>query len=192
MRGEKMTNAPFSSTDWGSPPHARGKDPIRECSLAQTGITPACAGKSQAAHRWRNAARDHPRMRGEKTKIEQDEQQVLGSPPHARGKVYPQASSIFQAGITPACAGKRRDQWGWFCGLWDHPRMRGEKRVRRGGRALFLGSPPHARGKVANFLGVILDLGITPACAGKSSALVPPGRAVGDHPRMRGEKLRMA
>ena len=68
MRGEKGTALGARPTRTGSPPHARGKGQCLIQSSQENRITPACAGKSvcQAAHVLK--LRDHPRMRGEKTK----------------------------------------------------------------------------------------------------------------------------
>ena len=66
MRGERLRFASRSPRFRGSPPHARGKEAAH--GLADDGerITPACAGKSPAGACAKGAARDHPRMRGEK------------------------------------------------------------------------------------------------------------------------------
>ena len=72
---------------------------------------------------------------------------------------------------------------------WDHPRMRGEKKGVQVKRTDEQGSPPHARGKVNGRLLSAVALGITPACAGKSSSRLQTRFPVWDHPRMRGEKL---
>ena len=66
--------------------------------------------------------------------------------------------------------------------------MRGEKCPRACGRLARIGSPPHARGKVINLVVVVVDLGITPACAGKRSKATLLCFCIQDHPRMRGEK----
>ena len=52
-----------------------------------------------------------------------------------------------------------------------------------------LGSPPRVRGKVEDPYDQSRKIGITPACAGKSSHLAIHDAAVGDHPRVCGEKL---
>ena len=50
------------------------------------------------------------------------------------------------------------------------------------------GSPPHARRKVLWHFNVSVCPGITPACAGKSTAILAIWCSTRDHPRMRGEK----
>ena len=92
--------------------------------------------------------------------------------------------------ITPACAGKTSWGHGGGAGGRDHPRMRGEddytKPFRKGGR----GSPPHARGRPANYDLLMQVGGITPACAGKTPAESDVAAFRADHPRMRGEDCR--
>ena len=50
------------------------------------------------------------------------------------------------------------------------------------------GSPPRMRGKEVGVSGDGLQLGITPACAGKSPFLQQDKTPNWDHPRMCGEK----
>ena len=46
--GEKSLPSFFSSVNWGSPPHMRGKGYREQVQAIWNGITPAHAGKSQA------------------------------------------------------------------------------------------------------------------------------------------------
>ena len=66
--------------------------------------------------------------------------------------------------------------------------MRGEKSVTPILSPSILGSPPHARGKANCQDFFKSNLGITPACAGKSGRMAKDRKRDGDHPRMRGEK----
>ena len=72
-----------------------------------TGITPACAGKSKKTTLPTLPCGDHPRLRGEKPVGRGLLPCKMGSPPLARGKVAFVASAMALLGITPACAGKR-------------------------------------------------------------------------------------
>ena len=210
MRGEKIPWNVFDLTFPGSPPHARGKDPLNWLDSDFDGITPACAGKRPSRRWWQRVPWDHPRMRGEKQPSGQMPRSGLGSPPHARGKVKVRVDVRASAGITPACAGKSHSGRGHRGGFQDHPRMRGEKNFERVRGFSGGGSPPHARGK-AGLVKAAVNIGrITPACAGKSGIVFPikdngkgsPPHARGkawffqrhhgshqDHPRMRGEKI---
>ena len=168
MRGEK-TLASVSGGSWlGSPPHARGKELSIGLYSKFIGITPACAGKSAIHYICSMDTKDHPRMRGEKLIRSNNQSTTWGSPPHARGKGLALVQAGHIVGITPACAGKSVHILRLLETGGDHPRMRGEKRPSSGRCRRSWGSPPHARGKVELEMMCNYDLGITPACAGKS------------------------
>ena len=92
-------------------------------------------------------------------------------------------------GITPAHAGKSLVPLFQNSRQWDHPRTRGEKLLGSELFVLYIGSPPHTRGKGKEQPGRADDPGITPAHAGKSRVVRPSGSPPRDHPRTRGEKL---
>ena len=117
-------------------------------------------------------------MCGEKCDGMQEMAGLSGSPPHVRGKVDVTVVILRRDRITPACAGKRSTLRAVDAFIRDHPRMCGEKRPFRPSTRRVSGSPPHVRGKVAFAGECSLELGITPACAGKrlkrSRSTVPP------------------
>ena len=51
----------------------------------------------------------------------------------------------------------------------------------------FAGSPPHVRGKHLVFAKITRNVGITPACAGKTETVIDHLQKRWDHPRMCGE-----
>ena len=65
--------------------------------------------------------------------------------------------------------------------------MRGEDSLRSQVRRRRRGSPPHARGRPWKAGGCMKIIRITPACAGKTTALHGARQRDTDHPRMRGE-----
>ena len=112
----------------------------------------------------------------------------MGSPPLTRGK-----ATLFSAGengvrITPAYAGKRNGTAAHSRLKKDHPRLRGEKKCSCNGKTRFQGSPPLTRGKAAIPVCFIVEVGITPAYAGKSAIFKRSITNCRDHPRLRGEK----
>ena len=112
-----------------------------------------------------------------------------GSPPHVRGKAGKSILACYSFRITPACAGKSR-KCGPTCTLfWDHPRVCGEKASCQAWRRSGRGSPPRVRGKDGQVRICGHEIGITPACAGKSPLKGRICRYRGDHPRVCGEKL---
>ena len=105
--GEKTPFSENSFTKSGSPPRVRGKAcAICTFPLSQR-ITPACAGKRGIALDAGTMVLDHPRVCGEKRFLICRQSPRWGSPPRVRGKVRDAEKGKFQAGITPACAGKR-------------------------------------------------------------------------------------
>ena len=112
----------------------------------------------------------------------------VGSPPRGRGKDFSAQHPERGRGITPAWAGKSKEKHNGRMGSKDHPRVGGEKFVRKLLLAKPGGSPPRGRGK--DLLMVIVSVGfwITPAWAGKRRWRVPRPGLPWDHPRVGGEK----
>ena len=110
-----------------------------------------------------------------------------GSPPRVRGKLALGGERPFRSGITPACAGKTLFWQGCFPELEDHPRVCGENNPPRSNISSSLGSPPRVRGKQYETVAEVEVVGITPACAGKTSPPRPRPSGARDHPRVCGE-----
>ena len=167
--GEKFN--PFSPplSEWGSPPHVRGKDKLAIFEGIVNGITPAYAGKRQHQGPCPQAGRDHPRVCGEKKFGFVLHPPAPGSPPRMRGKGGHPCGGPWALGITPAYAGKSRCRSRPGNTGWDHPRVCGEKRPTSSPETMSIGSPPHVRGKATTHR--------------------PQPHRQGDHPRMCGEKL---
>ena len=146
----------------------RGKESSRSMGTDQSRITPACAGKSSIPEGQNQAEGDHPRVCGEKST-----------------RIAPKNCGSW---ITPACAGKRMCITTWDSQNRDHPRVCGEKVPCADGCGPLKGSPPRVRGKAGGSSGVCLIMGITPACAGKSSSAGSVWQSSRDHPRVCGEK----
>ena len=128
-------------------------------------------------------------MRGEKRFDLNKELSGLGSPPRARGEVYPDDGTGVDVGITPACAGRSELLFGGRRVVQDHPRVRGEKHPPCLFHHFYKGSPPRARGEAGYQLHPLCLIRITPACAGRRRLIFEDRRYARDHPRVRGEKL---
>ena len=156
----------------------RGKAGKHRGHVPASRITPAYAGKSPGDENRQDAARDHPRVCGEKKIANSDELAVEGSPPRMRGKVLKNRVKSGQPRITPAYAGKSFAA-GFAChSFGDHPRVCGEKLQCAALRCTQEGSPPRMRGKGKGKAHRLRLRGITPAYAGKrlkrSRSTVPP------------------
>ena len=166
----------------------RGKAAARRDRRGLHGITPAYAGKRARSPPPPSGRWDHPRVCGEKSMMSRVLLFMVGSPPRMRGKVRAAPLGAGDAGITPACAGKRGEGQGGPAGLWDHPRVCGEKKSAHAVRFHSVGSPPRVRGKAVIMGNLVQGKGITPACAGKSKCSSPDCSRSKDHPRVCGEK----
>ena len=131
IRREKHSAASFQTGGAGSSPHTRGKLIAVIQVDVQRRITPAYAGKSPRHTSCHAITRDHPRIRGEKPWVQIVRYMRIGSPPHTRGKAIPKTTAATTARITPAYAGKRKGGVKACPVGRDHPRIRGEKRIRR-------------------------------------------------------------
>ena len=192
MCGEKNMCLSVRPIRTGSPPRVRGKGLYRFGGRPLPGITPAYAGKSHFQQRLFRPCRDHPRMCGEKHCTSTPIALVSGSPPRMRGKVSAGKILLHDGGITPACAGKRAGRAPKRRSRWDHPRVCGEKLKHPKYTTDKGGSPPRVRGKVEEPEMIDMSMGITPACAGKSSRMNGMRVYTWDHPRVCGEKDKAA
>ena len=105
LRGEYSKNIILIKTEVGSPPLARGIQHNKRPIYGDTGITPACAGNTNALIASRISFEDHPRLRGEYCTSLQAGRFIKGSPPLARGILTGILVVSATVGITPACAG---------------------------------------------------------------------------------------
>ena len=131
---------------------------------------------------------DHPRVCGEKYLSDRRRSKSMGSPPRMRGKVCTLIAFGEPLRITPAYAGKSLTCWKKSHGIWDHPRVCGEKVANSKADGSVNGSPPRMRGKDPCPTDTVPQLGITPAYAGKSVRLCWLRCYSRDHPRVCGEK----
>ena len=149
MCGENFTPLPCDMMSAGSPPRVRGKPCLEDPGIVQSGITPACAGKTNADSVRDVLLGDHPRVCGENDRGYCRYSGLQGSPPRVRGKLSVATLFALACGITPACAGKTRAVR--VGGSWrgDHPRVCGENEDGWAAWQADRGSPPRVRGKRA-------------------------------------------
>ena len=112
-----------------------------------------------------------------------------GSPPHLRGKhdFYIPTPVIIR--ITPAPAGKTKDEQIKNFRSMDHPRTCGENALMMRAGCSTKGSPPHLRGKLVRIENAIPPIRITPAPAGKTIYITIYLFLAEDHPRTCGENV---
>ena len=190
MCGEKGLSTFWSRNHSGSPPRMRGKVRAQCVQRDCVGITPAYAGKRPCLTCPDWLSRDHPRVCGEKRWFSSTAILYQGSPPRMRGKAASGFLSALVCRITPAYAGKRYRNARSGQYQRDHPRVCGEKSYQDSQHGCQSGSPPRMRGKDANGLNMLSNLGITPAYAGKRPSRLRRDHERRDHPRVCGEKTK--
>ena len=169
--GEKHNSRINRTGHVGSPPPMRGKACFFQLGEVPAGITPAYAGKSLTDPQPVFSNQDHPRLCGEKSTIHHVLNKEIGSPPPMRGKGHTAMCTLVLHRITPAYAGKSGLICKEFQKFWDHPRLCGEKFPPPKSSASAWGSPPPMRGKDEKITLEGMTSRITPAYAGKRSAV---------------------
>ena len=134
---------------------------------SKPGSPPRVRGKVRRVLGKLAASVDHPRVCGEKDCSAPCAHGRWGSPPRVRGKERCGRANRMSKGITPACAGKSAIPCFSWLRCWDHPRVCGEKNVKKLKTMWKVGSPPRVRGKDKVLSAFGSAFGITPACAGK-------------------------
>ena len=171
----------------GSPPQVRGKPLWMPSGRLNRRITPAGAGKTAFGCIPQAAARDHPRRCGENLQLLLQPQLPPGSPPQVRGKPAMPRARPTAEGITPAGAGKTRDNQHPPPARQDHPRRCGENGCGPVRLPRRMGSPPQVRGKPMQNTLRNAAIRITPAGAGKTLPAAQTPFQFRDHPRRCGE-----
>ena len=125
--GKRAVRLDIQESEPGSPPRMRGNVSIF-CGLCTVvGITPAYAGKRSGPLPPSSRTRDHPRVCGETPCPPAGRGHRRGSPPRMRGNAKQIQPTAGYQGITPAYAGKRKQEAIQKNKCGDHPRVCGEK-----------------------------------------------------------------
>ena len=130
----------------GSSPHTRGAPSATSSSTLRRRIIPAYAGSTVVQAAFGGDRRDHPRIRGEHTRISGSNHTKPGSSPHTRGAPDAERGEGLLERIIPAYAGSTCCSFEAAPTAWDHPRIRGEHAVTGPAESPGPGSSPHTRG----------------------------------------------
>ena len=171
----------------GSSPLTRGKPSRRKTPTLNTGLIPAHAGKTVASWRIRQAARAHPRSRGENYRPGHCEHRCDGSSPLTRGKPEELQAWFEESRLIPAHAGNTTASPPASRTPAAHPRSRGENLSVVVQLPNSAGSSPLTRGKRSAEFWRVVASGLIPAHAGKTSIHLLSPAVLEAHPRSRGE-----
>ena len=145
-RGEYFVHLFHEELLAGSSPLSRG---IRGTSAGAgqlPGIIPALAGNTGRVDHSGGEGRDHPRSRGEYSRLSLIDMVPLGSSPLSRGIPCGGGLCASDGGIIPALAGNTPATRPHASGAKDHPRSRGEYPFTGVGHLPHTGSSPLSRG----------------------------------------------
>ena len=171
----------------GSSPLTRGKLNNKERALAEGGLIPAHAGKTNARRGMKYRGAAHPRSRGENRTSACAPSWTTGSSPLTRGKRRLGSATGRLPGLIPAHAGKTITPHKPGSRVEAHPRSRGENVWMPVHTAWMPGSSPLTRGKLPVRRGREVQGGLIPAHAGKTDPPVIRPATPRAHPRSRGE-----
>ena len=150
-RGEHADSAPEFEGEDGSSPLARGAPLHVGHRQRCRRIIPARAGSTRPYRERMPRSGDHPRSRGEHSRIAARASSSVGSSPLARGAHCCGAIPRGRNGIIPARAGSTPVNSNLLPLITDHPRSRGEHSIMLLSISMVAGSSPLARGAPARF-----------------------------------------
>ena len=173
----------------GSSPLSRGIRRMGAVSHRNGRIIPALAGNTVFGQYKHDTDTDHPRSRGEYSPMRCCSPPRKGSSPLSRG-IHPSGRrAASQTRIIPALAGNTVDGTDRQGIRRDHPRSRGEYKLRWLRLVRQGGSSPLSRGIPAVTAAQNPTFRIIPALAGNTSSQSARAATPSDHPRSRGEYL---
>ena len=88
----------------------------------------------------------HPRIRGERERVQVEYRRLVGSSPHTRGTPDIHRNQLLAERFIPAYAGNALPRPDGRRRRAVHPRIRGERSVAPNWRQYLTGSSPHTRG----------------------------------------------
>ena len=171
----------------GSSPRVRGKRKSCGSCRDETGLIPACAGKTSTQRTLRMRPEAHPRVCGENLEQSIGAVDTVGSSPRVRGKLAAPFEGGGEIRLIPACAGKTAQVANQDIANRAHPRVCGENSQRSHLSERRRGSSPRVRGKLIAFQKKDSYQGLIPACAGKTDTASARRHALWAHPRVCGE-----
>ena len=185
--GENLVDIADIRFPQGSSPRVRGK-PHRRRPRRQAGrLIPARAGKTSARSGTRATRRAHPRACGENKLHAEVANILLGSSPRVRGKRRGVGAPLWRAGLIPARAGKTVVRRRTASSERAHPRACGENLMNSSSSTRVKGSSPRVRGKPDGAGDPGAEVGLIPACAGKTGRRPRAPLRRSAHPRVCGE-----
>ena len=170
----------------GSSPLARGGRHARLDELLRGGLIPARAGRTLQGRGSPRCNWAHPRSRGADPWSNVGDKRGVGSSPLARGGLMLGVLMTHAPGLIPARAGRTSSSIASSMSARAHPRSRGADPLHSAADETQPGSSPLARGGPPSSISDMLEDGLIPARAGRTSAASTREACGRAHPRSRG------
>ena len=192
IRGERWVTYLTASRAVGSSPHTRGTPTRASGRRGMRRFIPAYAGNAGGRVSRRDHAPVHPRIRGERWSMHVPPKPLTGSSPHTRGTRIHHLAAVNHGRFIPAYAGNALMHCVTHGSTPVHPRIRGERREPCHRDHEVSGSSPHTRGTHYMRRVDATNRRFIPAYAGNAGDRVSCSDQVAVHPRIRGERPRIA
>ena len=131
----------------------------------------------------------HPRVCGERSVNMISSRSVTGSSPRVRGTRTPFDLECIELRFIPACAGNAWSKPVKASSIPVHPRVCGERLIRRCKLPGDFGSSPRVRGTLINAAAPAFKARFIPACAGNANHVCKICFQLTVHPRVCGERI---
>ena len=190
--GERFFAAVSALAANGSSPRVRGTPARSAGGGDRSRFIPACAGNAASQWHCGRTLAVHPRVCGERRYVVEAGAGGRGSSPRVRGTPGQDEAVPGDVRFIPACAGNARSTLGRGGSPTVHPRVCGERHCRRRTAAASIGSSPRVRGTLARVQPQCSVPRFIPACAGNATYCVLPGYRTAVHPRVCGERVKLA
>ena len=188
IRGERTGAARGNVIGGGSSPHTRGTPRLRGLMLDYVRFIPAYAGNASWVQSLNPQASVHPRIRGERPRLQSTGPLVSGSSPHTRGTLRYRSCCSTTGRFIPAYAGNAFRRVPAVGRDTVHPRIRGERCIKISPRVISDGSSPHTRGTLSTRHRLPDARRFIPAYAGNARPDRMAMLTMTVHPRIRGER----
>ena len=190
MCGERELAELVIAKKRGSSPRVRGTRPRLPPGAHRVRFIPACAGNAPPVCPCARITTVHPRVCGERSRIDKVWPASVGSSPRVRGTRGGTAQQTYWRRFIPACAGNASAPAAGRTQSPVHPRVCGERSASLPMRANNHGSSPRVRGTLAYRQGVASLGRFIPACAGNARRNSSANVLATVHPRVCGERWR--
>ena len=188
MGGERSRIAKEFLEVIGSSPRGRGTRSAESVAVVSIRFIPAWAGNAHSVGQLASVGAVHPRVGGERNRVQSGPRCCSGSSPRGRGTHRNGANQTGNVRFIPAWAGNASSAQPVACARAVHPRVGGERYSQGYEERPPTGSSPRGRGTLSAEGGCLPLHRFIPAWAGNARRRRSIGCRASVHPRVGGER----